>query len=58
MMAIMDITVAVIQMYVSDKLLCCYWQMIVKKELLTLLEHVSSSQVLVEFKFLNLKFSV
>ena len=58
MMAIMDISVAVIQVYASHKLLCCYWQMIVKKELLTLLEHVSSSQVLVEFKFLNLKFSV
>ena len=58
MMAIIDISVAVIQVYVSHKFLCCYWQMIVKKELLTLPEHVSSSQVLVEFKFLNLKFSV
>ena len=58
MMAIMVISVAVIQVYVSHKLLCCYWQMAVKKELLTLMEHVSSFQVLVEFKFLNLKFSV
>ena len=55
-MDIMDISVAVIQVYVSHKLLCCYWQMIVKNELLTLPEHVSSFQVLVEFKFLNLNF--
>ena len=58
MMAIMDISVAVIQVYVSHKLLCCHWQMIVKQELLTLPENVNSSQVLLEFVFLNLKFSV
>jgi hypothetical protein len=57
-MVIMDISVAVIQVYVSRKLLCCHWQMIVKPELVTLLEHVRSSQVLVEFTLLNLKFFV
>jgi hypothetical protein len=47
-MAIMDISVAVIQVYISRKLLCCYWQMIVKQELLTIPEQVNSTQVLVE----------
>ena len=52
MMAIMDISVAVIQVYSPRKLFCCHWQMIVKQE------NVSSSQLLVEFVLLNLKFSV
>jgi len=57
-MAIMDMSVAVMQVFFPHKLLCCYWQMIVKQELLTLPENVSSSQILVEFILLNLKFSV
>jgi hypothetical protein len=57
MMAIMDIIVAVKQVYLPRKLLCCHWQKIVKQELLTP-ENVNSSQLLVEFVLLNLKFSV
>jgi hypothetical protein len=58
MMAIMDISVAVIQVYLPRKLFCCHWQMIVKQELLTLPENMSLSQLLLEFALLNLKFSV
>ena len=57
MMAIMDISVAVMQVYVSHKLLCCHWHMTVKQELLTPPEHVSPSQILVEYVLINLKFS-